>query len=131
MPDRRQFLRGLGGASAGLVVSRRDLAAAGAPAGVAVDVRGPVLGPLLARNRERYPGARSGSNHMSMAVLALAGLGGTREKIVDLGEKKLRSTKPFPEHGGAPLSPEAWRGSLGNIELLPAFRRFFTQEITR
>ena len=52
MPDRRSFLRGLGsaaGVSLAAWRARRTVAAG------AIDVRGPVLGPLLARNHDpRY-----------------------------------------------------------------------------
>jgi hypothetical protein len=95
-----------------------------------VDVRGPVLGPLLARNRENHTGASRGANHASMAILALAALGGTPAQIVDFGERMVRKQKAFPTGEGT-VTPDSWRASLGNMAALPAFRRFFSDEIAR
>jgi hypothetical protein len=95
-----------------------------------VDPRGPVLGPLLARNREKHTGAARGANHTSMALLALAALGGTPAQLTAFGEGLLRKGKPFPSGGGT-LTREGWRAARGDMDALPAFRRLFTEEIAR
>jgi hypothetical protein len=121
MASRRRFLEGVGAALVFPPIAR---------ATPTVDVRGPVLGPLLARNRETHTGATRGANHASMAILALAALGGTSEQLADFGERMIRKQRPFPTGGGL-VTAESWRASLGNIEALPAFRRLFTEEIAR
>ena len=126
MPTRRDLL---GGAGAVLVASwpARSIAAGTEP--TTVDPRGPVLGPLLARNRDRYTGAARGANHTSMALLALASLGASPAQVTDFGELLLRKNKkPFPERGGS-LTPGTWEGALGDMDAMPAFRRFFAGEV--
>jgi len=125
MPSRRVFLGGVGvGLATAWSCPSRAMAAP------AVEARGPVLGPLLARNRERHTGAARGANHASMALLALASLGATPSQLVAFGEGLLGKGKPFPSGGGS-LTRETWRASLGDMEALPAFRRLFTEEIAR
>jgi hypothetical protein len=104
--------------------------AAPAPDAPAVDARGPVLGPLLARNRDNHPGAARGANHASMALLALAALGGAPAELSSFGERMLRKGKPFPPGGGS-IERQRWRERLGDMDALPAFRRFFDEEVAR
>jgi hypothetical protein len=93
------------------------------------NARDPVLASLLARNRERHPGGR-GSNHLSMALLSLAALGGTPERIRTLGEDKLSRRQPFPT-GGPAVTARSWRDQLGNPEALPGLRALFDKEVAR
>jgi len=128
MGSRRRFLGGVG-ASLAASWSRPALTAEFGPS--AVDVRDPVLGPLLARNRQRHTGEARGANHASMALLALAALGGKSSQLAAFGERILRKGRPFPVEGGGTLTRDSWRASLGNMEALPAFRRLFAEEVAR
>jgi Questin oxidase-like len=127
MPTRRDFL---GAAGAVLAAPRPSAASAASSPATALDARGPVLGPLLARNRERYTGAAKGSNHTSMALLALASLGATPAQVTAFGDiLLLKNRKPFPEGGGV-LTQRTWERSLGDMDALPAFRRFFAGQVS-
>jgi hypothetical protein len=133
MGARRAFLRQSIGVVGSSLAPR--LAASATPtantAASTVDMRGPVIGPILERNLQRHPGDGSGQNHVSMAVLACAALGGTPERLQALGERMLgKRNKPFPA-GGPTVTPDEWRLLLGNADALPGFRTMFTGEVAR
>lgn len=130
--QRRRFLRhGLGLAAAAPLAGAwgRVVRAAAAPATAPVDARGSVLAPLLASNREKHPGSRL-SNHLSMALLSLAALGGTPEQLKAMAEPRLRRLRDFPG-GGPAVTAQTWRRFLGDEEALPGLRGLFTEEIAR
>jgi hypothetical protein len=131
MSSRRGFLRQSASVASSTLTLGMGYSArlATASAATRVDVRGPVLGPLLARNLDKHP-SRGGQNHVSMAILSMAALGGTPEQIQDLGEKKLSKAQPFPS-GGPKVTRDNWRDHFGNIDALPGFRVFFGEEIAK
>jgi hypothetical protein len=86
-----------------------------------------LVGPLLARNRERHPGSPY-SNHLSMGLLSLAALGASTDRIRAKGESQLRGIRPFPT-GGPAVNRTSWRDHLGNMDALPGLRALFDQEI--
>jgi hypothetical protein len=130
MRDRRGFLRrGVGLVAAAPFARLAGAAAAEVAPPARVDAGGPLLGPLLAKNRDRHPGIRL-SNHLSMALLSLSALGGAPDKIRAIGEARLRERDfaPFPTAGAA-VPAAGWRDHLGNFGALFGLRALFTREI--
>lgn len=93
----------------------------------AAELNAAIVGPLLARNRQRHPGSPF-SNHLSMGVLSLAALGASTERIRAKGESELKGIRPFPS-GGPTVTRANWRDHLQNADALPGLRAMFEQEI--
>jgi Questin oxidase-like len=93
----------------------------------AADPTPAIVGPLLARNRERHPGSPF-SNHLSMSLLSLAALGASTDRIRAKGESELKGILPFPT-GGPAVTPTNWRDHLRNADALPGLRAMFEHEI--
>jgi hypothetical protein len=129
MNTRRTFLGGAMGLVGSTFVGSRAARARGArewpPPAADPDLD--LVGPLLARNRQRHPGSPY-SNHLSMGLLSLAALGASPDRIRAKGESALAGIGPFPT-GGPTVSRTNWRDHLGNPDALPGLRALFEQEI--
>jgi Questin oxidase-like len=104
----------------------RAIAASASPP-AAADPNPALVGPLLARNRERHPGSPY-SNHLSMGLLSLAALGASTHRIRAKGESELKGIWPFPT-GGPGVTRTNWRDHLSKADALPGLRAMFEQEI--
>ena len=122
------------------IVTRRRLLAAGAGAAavwwlhsstLAQAEASPVLARLLAENRKRSPEYGGGlANHMSMALVALHGLGADDARLQEYADRHARRLEPLPEDPGGEV-PEDWSSVLGRPGLLVPFRRRFDADIAK
>src|SRR6185436_12415601 len=120
LPRRTVLARGVGAAAAVWAWPRRG---AGARA-----VDDPVLRTLLARNHDRDPQFRHGlSNHLSMALFAMAALGGDSKRLQAVGDAIWPSLEPFPT-GGPAVTAANWTSLRGNHAALPGLRTLFRAE---
>jgi hypothetical protein len=93
-------------------------------------IRSSVLSTLLERNGELHPQYGGGlSNHVSMALLALSGLGARDEQLVAYAEVAMRKLEPIPSWEET-VDRMSWQTRLGQQRAYRGYERFFLDEIT-